>query len=100
MKADFASESTAVFEYGVAVTAGVVHFVASLPGEVNAVDTEVAVEPALNGSEGELTATICIKLDVAGSEEVDKFGIPQFHAGDPPLAKQGVLFRAHDGAAP
>jgi hypothetical protein len=30
----------------------------------------------LDGSEGELTAAICIKLDVAGFEEVDERGIP------------------------
>ena len=56
MEADFAGDRTILFEFGVAITAGVVHLVTSLPGEVNAVAAEMAVEPALDGPEGELAA--------------------------------------------
>ena len=58
---------------------------------MNTVATEVAVEPTLDGSEGELTAAICIELDVAGSREVDELCIPEFQTRDPPLAEQWVL---------
>jgi hypothetical protein len=43
-----------------------VHFVASLPGEVDVVTAEVAVEPALDDAEHEFTATIRIEPDIAG----------------------------------
>jgi hypothetical protein len=51
VEADLAGEGAIFFELGIPIAAGVVHLVAALPGEVDVVGAEVAVEPALDGSE-------------------------------------------------
>ena len=64
MEADITGDSAIVLKFGIAITTGVIHFVTSFPDEVDAVAAEMAIEPALDGSEGELTTTIRMKLNV------------------------------------
>ena len=100
MEADLAGEGAIGLELGIAVAACVVHLVAALPGEVDTLAAKAAVEPALDGTKDEFAAAVSVEPDVSGPEEVDEFGIPEVHAGDPPLAEQRVYIAAHHGAVP
>jgi hypothetical protein len=66
---------------------------------VDAFAAGVAVDLALDRTEGEFTAAVCVEPDVSRPEEVDERGVPELHAGDPPLAEQRVCLAGHDEAA-
>jgi hypothetical protein len=99
VEANFSGEGAIVLELGVAIASGLIHLVVSSPGEVNARRAVMAIQAALDRAEGEFTASVRIKPDVTGREQVDELGIPEFHLRDPPLPDQRMLTESCHGAA-
>jgi hypothetical protein len=82
MEADLAGEGSIGVELGIAIAAGVVHLIAALPCEVDAVSAGVTVDAALNGTEREFAAAVRVEPDVGGPKDVDERGVPKLDAGE------------------
>jgi hypothetical protein len=100
MEPDLGAEVPSCFKVGFATAPGVVHVVVAFPGEGDAMGAEVSIQPALDSPEGEFATAVRLEPDVAGSEEVAKHGVPEFHVGEPLLAELLVSRRGHDKVDP
>ena len=76
MVADFAREGAIFFEFGVAVAMDRVHFVESLPGEVDTLSAIPAIEPGLDGAKCELTTTLAIEADEGRLDQIEEVDPP------------------------
>src|SRR3954468_2496669 len=72
VKADLARERAVWNEFGGARAEGGIHLVITLPGEAHSVGAVAAVEIAVDRTEDELAASLCLEGDVGGLEHVDE----------------------------
>jgi hypothetical protein len=86
VEADLSFEGAIALEFGPSVTAGVVHFVIAIPGELHGVAVAGAIDGTGDTTEGELATTLAIEADVGRFDHVRIVRRVIRHLDDAPLA--------------